>query len=113
MFYNRDMAKNKIDDVPEHLERVVLRPLVETFSYNYMYKHSFENFILKVVEYSAENQCGRAHVYFSSATGEYTHLSLKIPMHKKLENGKTKLIVEDPIVEKKDNENPRTAKINI
>jgi hypothetical protein len=105
------MAKSKIDDVPEHLERVVIRPLVETFSYNYMYKHSYENFILKVVEYDTKSQTGIAHVYFCAASGEYTHLRLKIPIHKTVENGKTKLVVEDPIVEKKDNENPRTAKL--
>jgi hypothetical protein len=100
------MDKISISDVPEHLERVIIRPLVETFSYNYMYKHKFENFVIKMIEYDKKKEIGNADVYFSLRDGTYTHLMLEIPVHKKVVNGKTQVTVEDPIITKLNKEPP-------
>lgn len=101
------MTKKKIDEIPEHLERMLIRPLVENFSYTYMHKNSYDNFVLKVVEYDPNLKAGIAHVYFSTTIGEYIHLQLRIPIKKKMENGKSHVTLEDPVVVKTDNESPR------
>lgn len=100
----------EIDNIPEHLERVLIRPLVENFCYNFMYKHKYESFIVKLVEYCPKENVGKADVYFSTSDGEYQHLFLKIPIIKKTENGKMKIHVQDPVIDKKNNDNPYKKK---
>jgi hypothetical protein len=104
------MSKESISDVPEHLERMVLRPLVENFSYNFMYQNKLENFTIKMVEYNKETQSGKADVYFLMAKSKYMHIILKINVHKKIVNGKTKITVDDPVIEKIDNNPPTKPK---
>ena len=109
MIYNIIM-KAPIIDVPEHLERALLRPLVENFCYNYMYSNKLDNFTIKFVEYFKESQVGKADVYFSCNDGSYTHLLLKIPVHKKSVSGKIQIVVDDPVIEINDKEAPRAKK---
>jgi hypothetical protein len=103
------MSKTNIADVPEHLERVLLRPLVENFCYNYMYQQKFDNFNIKMVEYIKELQYGRANVYFSVSGGTYTHIILRIPVHKRVVNGKTQVTIDDPIIEVINKDSPRKS----
>lgn len=109
MIYNV-LMKSAITDVPEHLERVLLRPLVETFCYNYMYQNKMENFTVKSVEYIKETQSGKADVYFAVSDGKYTHIVLRIPVHKKSVNGKIQLVVDDPTIEILNTDPPRGRK---
>lgn len=104
------MSKSIITDVPEHLERVLLRPLVENFCYNYMYQNKLDTFTIKYVEYTTEAHAGKADVYFSKPNGKYTHILLKIPVHKKVVNGKTHVTVDDPIIEIVNSDSPRSKK---
>ena len=100
------MEKTIITDVPEHLERVLIRPLVENFCYNYMNQNKLENFTIKYVEYNKELQAGKADIYFNISAGNYTHIVLKIPIHKKSVNGKVQLTVDDPVIEISNNDPP-------
>ena len=97
-----------IDDVPEHVERVLLRPLIENFCYNYMYKQKSESFVVKTVEYLPKEAYGKADVYFLLNNGEYLHLVLKVPITKKHQDGKFKLHVQDPVVSHQDSKKPYT-----
>jgi hypothetical protein len=102
--------KSVITDVPEHLERVLLRPLVEIFCYNYMYQNTMENFTIKSVEYNKETQSGKADVYFSISDGKYLHIVLRIPVHKRHTGGKIQLVVDDPMIEILNTDSPRGGK---
>ena len=95
-----------IDDIPEHVERVLLRPLIENFCYNYMYKHKSDSFVVKTVEYIPKESYGKADVYFLLNNGEYLHLVLKVPITKNNKDGKVKLHVQDPIVSYQDSKKP-------
>jgi hypothetical protein len=104
------MGKVTISDNPEHIERVLIRPLVENFCYNYMYQNNLENFTIKMVEYIKDSQAGKADVYFSVKDGTYSHIVLKIPIVKRHINGKIQVTVDDPIIEILNKDNPRIKK---
>lgn len=99
--------KSSITDNPEHIERVLLRPLIENFCNNYMYKNNMETFTIKTVEYSKITQFGKAEVYFIISSTKYLHLVLRIPIRKKSIDGVIQIVIEDPVIEILDHESPK------
>jgi hypothetical protein len=98
-----------INDIPEHVERVLLRPLIENFCTDYVTKKGYDSFLVKVVEYNPKLLYGIADTYFllpKSMGGNYIHIVLKIPIKKLEVDGKTKLHLMDPVIDKSDFKKP-------
>jgi hypothetical protein len=105
MFYNTWM-KICINDVPEHIERVLLRPIVENFCYSYMHKNKYEHFTIKYVEFISKTNIGKANIYFTVSKNKYCHIIIKIHVKKKISGKNTQFILDDPIIEVKDSKAP-------